>query len=324
MQESTQNHIPNFSVHCDLIDYNKWGNKDIDSEQMAKYFLALQFMSLETMLKIGVEIAESVPVRVGIDLNDACAGSKNKFGLRCPLQCITCKGADLDQTALKSGLIIQECNGLISLSKHIDLLLKNGFHVQEFVITGLPGEPFLYQKSGLLAQVIRLIRVKSDIPIRINTSGVIPVLENDLRQLKTLGVNSIAISLNALSEESHQLFTQTAAPMFSSAINFINRAIQVFGEDQVIISFLGLAGMENLAPDRLTLKEWQSLKITRSQVIQFINQHWPDQPPRYLFRTALSIKNTVGIFGLPTHDLGISPIEADREKLHQQFKSMIY
>lgn len=206
-------------------------------------------------------------LRMGIDLKD---GS-------CPQRCITCKGSNW-HGLLRTGLNLLEIFNYAHLEALLNTLASDIY--QEFVFSGLPGEPL---NPGNRKTLLRTLYILQDrgIPVRINTSGLIAMDRAEMEELKSKGVDRLAVSLNAVSPSQHATFTRTDEQTFLHKIEFIKKAVSVFGPDSVILTFLDLN--DERLPEQL-----QALAVSSEEVEELIERH--NLPPQIsvVFRSCIT------------------------------------
>lgn len=100
----------------------------------------------------------------------------------------------------------------------------------EIVITGIIGEPLLFYKD--LLELIKGLKIISTLPIRLNTNGQATLItrkpaETIVKELKEAGLNTLAISLNAINENDYNIICQPKFKegAFQSVFDFIKASV---------------------------------------------------------------------------------------------------
>lgn len=115
----------------------------------------------------------------------------------------------------------------------------------EFVITGgIVGEPLLKGVDYLVEVVGNISSEFPQAEVRLNTTGNIFGYAQSLdviRQFKDAGLDSMAISLNACTEEDYNDLCRPLAKKggsFSKALDFIRASLEVLGPEKTYVSFV--------------------------------------------------------------------------------------
>lgn len=143
----------------------------------------------------------------------------------------------------------------------------------EIIITGTIGEPLLYLDK--LLQLIPEVKRRTSLPVRLNTNGQATVIRPEYssqevcEMLESSGLDSVAISLNAINEKDYNLVCRPEHPgSFDSALDFI-RASSKSGIE-TFVSFVDYSETHKELPrlDKRKIKSFcETLGIPEHQII---------------------------------------------------------
>jgi TatD family-associated radical SAM protein len=142
-------------------------------------------------------------------------------------------------------------------------LLDRRPEIDEIVITGIIGEPLLFLDN--LTELLASLKKRSALPIRLNTNGQASVITNQkseevAQRLKQAGLDKVAISVNAVSENDYnQLCRPKLQGAYDSVIEFI-RASKAAGLN-IALSFVDYSKYR---------QDWPAIK--KEEVYRFAEQ----------------------------------------------------
>ena len=124
----------------------------------------------------------------------------------CPSDCEFCIRGHMDGVGSADSLWLSHEPNLEELMQAYDLWVEQDREpIDEIVFCGF-GEPLM--RAGLVCELAGWLRSKQSRPIRLNTNGLVKLINPDFDQAKLSVFNTISISLNADTKEEYLRVTR--------------------------------------------------------------------------------------------------------------------
>lgn len=170
---------------------------------------------------------------------------------RCPCSCVFCIRKNGDGIGDTDNLWLEREPTLDEITKAFDEFDKTGLN--ELVFCGY-GEPM--ERADVLMEVARHVKRVSDMKIRINTNGLVNLIDPafDVYSMRYI-IDSISVSLNAPDSDTYYEVTQPAfgLPAYHSMISFALLAKSIVGDVTfTVVDIIGekkIADCQKLADD---------------------------------------------------------------------------
>lgn len=148
---------------------------------------------------------------------------------KCTNSCVFC-GPNINamKKITATDVLLKNKYSVDEMIKATIYVYKNGKNYSEIVITGTIGEPLLFFKK--LLKLIKELKKNLPLPVRLNTNGQASVIlskpeKNICEKLKQVGLDAIAISLNAINNKDYnKLCKPKNKNAFGSVVRFIKAA----------------------------------------------------------------------------------------------------